>query len=358
MNTAAHAKPITVAQARNDKRLEQFIKEVKSYGQIKAKGDLSIMSLAEGSVRSAKDGIIGAGDAKLVWETFQKARSSLSADMFQESKSFPQQVSKLKKIIEMGELGQERADGKHLDVEDIFSRAAAAYKDIHSDTERRKSLVGNIYENIVAVCRTQIQAEYAVKELTDDAMGEIMLPYKPEVIKTESDYLEHIIGALDKLAKGSKTRAPMPSEEARMAAQYLRHRVTNLEKAAAERDDGPDVATQVGGHGALHDEAHSLPVEDHDEPAPVAHVSKRQAKREAAAAAKSAKPAKPVKAVKAEYVADMQDHAQDHTQEDAIDEDAIDIGTEEPDDFAGEGEFEEKEFAGFKASADREVDPR
>lgn len=345
--------PISVSQGRNDKRLETFIKEVRSYGAIKAKGDLSIMSLAEGAVRSASEGIIGAGDAKLVWETFQKARSNVSADMFQEAKSFAMQVSKLKKLIELGELGQDHGDGLALDVEDIFSRAQAAYRSIHADSERRKGLVGNVYENIVKVARCQIQPDHKHVALANEAINELLLPYKPEVVKTEADFLEQAISFLAKLQKGGKGREPMPSQAASQSIALLRGRVADLREAMP--DNGSDVAVQRPvAHNVqrqqdaedFSDSSYTQPVEA--APAPV--QSKKAAKKAAALAKKALNPALPLAAPIPDEDDSQFDEAPLHT----LSQDALSADEEESI-YDQDAEVEEEEaFAGFKAHLDEE----
>ena len=350
--------PISVSQGRNDKRLDTFIKEVRAYGATRAKGDLSLMSLAESSVRAAADGIIDADQAKLVWETFQKARSTVSADMFQEAKSFAMQVSKLKKLIEMGELGRDHGDGLALDVEDIFSRAQSAYKSIHADSERRKGLVGNVYENLVKVARAQIRPDARPVALTDEAINELLLPYKPETIKTEADFLEQAISFLAKLQKGGKGREPMPSQAALQSIGLLRGRVADLREAML--DDGPDVATMS--HNAqrqqdasdFSDSSYTQPVEPMQHP--VTHdahntMSKRAAKKAATLAKKAAAPPLPLAApIPDEDDSQFDDVPSHHLPQDAL---SADEGENIYDQDA-EVEEEEEAFAGFKAHLDEE----
>jgi hypothetical protein len=228
---------ITNADAREAIRAE-FDKRVKAYGSDQGKGDLSLVALANDSIRMAADDIIGADDAKEVFENFQKARIAAAdkaagklagTTVYEPMKSLPVQVSKFRQIILMGSLLNDQDGVKVMDrALDIRAKAS-------EDDAKRKAIKGKTYDFMLDIARNQLSDDAQKIPLSDEQIEDVLFPTKKE--KGEADALKAILKSMERLRDGRKDEpgTGCPSAELDSAIDAIEARLSDL--GASEKDE-------------------------------------------------------------------------------------------------------------------------
>jgi hypothetical protein len=178
----------------NDTRRDDLVKEVTSLGAEAALGKDSLPKLAHRVVRAAADGVVGTGkdsdkrdDAAKLYEDYVKGASKKAIHEHTDG-GVKAQVSKLRKLIEMGSM-------TIIDPVDVMNRAHAVRQKLQEAGVDLKPA----YASYVDLAREQLDSPGAA---LDDAAIEGVVSKAPPKEKTVEKELEAIHRRVEKLVTG------------------------------------------------------------------------------------------------------------------------------------------------------------